>query len=447
MKRTSFATAIASCAIFALASSAEAIDTTKTGTPANNAPLNQFNPGNLPGQGGLENSGAFNDPFLPSNIYNPFPSLPGVKPAPTSPAVPNPRPDQYPMPGAENFRVRIQNPVQQYLPPGQTPAPAENRWRLGVMSRDTDVGVQIHEVVRGSAASRAGLEPDDIIVAVHGYQVGIVNGSLFELSREFERHADRQGMVTMLVQDHRSRSLMNVSVQLDSRYSQVEGAITLQNNSRFPRNSTIVVELQEIVRQGAAPLTITRKEIKDFNPNQNRVPFVLEYDPAQVSHRGEYVLTATVNNDGRAAFKTIQAFAVNSQGYGDGRQVAMQLDPVRPTYDSPIQIDQDAQIATIVKWFNEYLGRAPSDRELTVWLETLQRGYTLRQVQLELLGHNQFFNRCGQDKETYITRVHQLLIGREPTVAEKEYWLSRYDAQGGIRRELAREFQDAVGIR
>lgn len=445
MKRTSL---IAACfGGLMLCTVADAIDTSKTNPRENTPTRNQFDPRNLPGQGGFDNVGRADDPFLPSNIYNPFPTLPGITPTPT-PTVPNPRPENYPDANSNELRVRVQDPALNYLPPGQTqPEPTPNRWRLGVLSRDTETGVRIHEVIRNSAAERAGLEPNDVIVAVHGYQVGIVNGQLYELSREFDRHASADGMVAMLVQDHRSNRLMNLSVQLDSRFSRIRGSIALQNNKIFPRDAVVVVELQEIVRQGAAPLTITRKEIKNVDANQRQVPFELQYDPAQVSHRGEYVLTANVLSQGRPAFKTIQTYAVNSQGYGDGRAIAMQLEPVRPTYDSPVHIDQNAQIATIVRWFNEYLGRPPSDQELSVWLDALQRGYTLRQVQLELLGHNQFFNRCGRDKETYITRVHQLLIGREPTVAEREYWLGRYDAQGGIRRELAREFQDAVGIR
>ncbi len=445
MKRISFTAVVTSCLMLTLVTAANAVDKTRTGTtPTPTTPFNQFDPANLPGQGGINTLGSQNDPFLPQDIYNPFgPAV--VTPKVNGITVPNPKPGVYQNEINNQSRVRIQTPGTNYVPPTQNPA--ENRWRLGVLSRDTDIGVQIHEVLANSAAARAGLEPKDVVVAVHGYQVGIVNGNLYEMSREFERHADSNGMVVMLVQDHRSHSLMNITVQLDSSFSRVEGSIALQSNQQFPQNGLVVVELQEIVRQGAAPLTIARKELNNYNANLRSIPFVLEYDPSQISHRGEYVLSAQVFDKGRSAFKTLQTYTVNNQGYGDGRPVAMRLETVRPEYDTPTQIDQDAQIATIVKWFNEYLGRPPSDRELTVWLDALQRGYTLKQVQLELLGHNQFFNRCGRDKVTYITQIHRYLVGRDPSPAEQDYWLGRYDAQGGIRRELAREFQDAVGIR
>lgn len=442
MKRTSFTIAVTGCLIVGLVAVADAIDQTKTGgTPAVNL-QNQFNPSTLPGQGTAPSFGAQNDPFLPNDIYNPFPSLPGLTPNNNGNGLSNDDVNQF------NGSVRIVPTVPSYIPPGTEQPPAGPlRWRLGVRSQDTDIGVRIHDVFRNAAAFRAGLERDDLIISVAGHRVGIVNGNLQELSREFEAHADHNGMVTMLVQDHRTLQLHNISVQLDPRFSTIDGSLTMRGNTRIPRNAVVTVELQEIVRQGAAPLTIARREIKNFNVNQSRIPFQLEYDPAQVSHRGNYVLKANVVNDGRSVFETIQSYAVNNQGYGDGRPVAMQLEPVRPVYGDPIQIDQDAQIATIVKWFNEYLGRPPSDRELSVWLDSLQRGYTLRQVQLELLGHNQFFNRCGRDKQTYITRIHQLLVGKNPTQQEMDYWLGRYEAQNGIRRELAREFQDAVGIR
>ncbi|MBT5018285.1 MAG: hypothetical protein HON04_06020 [Planctomicrobium sp.] len=438
MKRTSLLIAVAGSLLLSAATVAEAIDTTKTGGSPTVPLTNHFNPANLPGQGNLGLQGRTNDPFLPNDIYNPFPTLPGVTPGNGTKTVPNP-----------DFHgsVRITPTIPTYIPPGQQPIPAQLRWRLGVRSRDTETGVQIHEVFPNAAASRAGLEPSDVIVAVSGHQVGIVNGSLQELSREFEAHAGESGMVTMLVQDHRTRTLQNVSVQLDSRFSRIQGSLAVRSGARLPNNAIVMVELQEIVRQGAAPLTIAHQEIKNFNPNRNQIPFQLEYDPAQVSHRGNYVLTASVLDNGRSVFETVQSYQINGQGYGDGRTIAMQLEPVQPEYGAPIHIDQDAQIATIVKWFNDYLGRPPSDRELSVWLDSLQRGYSLRQVQLELLGHNQFFNRCGRDKETYITRIHQLLVGKNPTQPEMAYWIGRYDAKNGIRRELAREFQDAVGIR
>lgn len=457
MKRTSFRVAVAGCITLSLLASADAIDRTKVAvvtptTPAINTPQLQFNPSTLPGQTGFGSQGGFVDPFLPNNIYNPFPTLPGVT-TPTTPStlpgggstLPNTFPTTTPS-GLQTDRNRIQQPVPSYLNPSQ-PQTTENRWRLGVMSRDTEVGVQIHEVVRNSAAARAGLEPQDIIVAVHGYQVGIVNGNLFEMSREFERHADRSGMVTMLVQDHRTRNLMNLPIQLDSRFSRIQGSVALPSGRQFPTDATIVVELQEIIRQGMDPMTITRREFRNTNLNQFQVPFELDYDPAQLAHRGEFVLTGSVFSQGQVVFRASQQFLVNSQGMNDGRQIALRLEAVRPTYGSPVHIDQESQVATIVRWFNDYLGRAPSDRELSAWLDALRRGYALRDVQLELLANNQFFNSVGRNRESYITRIHQLLVNKNPSQQEMDYWVTRYEFHRGDRREMAREFQDAVGIR
>ncbi len=60
------------------------------------------------------------------------------------------------------------------------------RWRLGVYSQDTNVGVKILRTVANSPADRAGLEANDNIVAVAGYQVGIVNGQQYDCGNEFE---------------------------------------------------------------------------------------------------------------------------------------------------------------------------------------------------------------------------------------------------------------------
>ena len=64
------------------------------------------------------------------------------------------------------------------------------RWRLGIYPENTDTGVLLTEIVRGSAAERAGLEVNDRIISVHGYQVGYVDGTLYDSGQEFERHAD-----------------------------------------------------------------------------------------------------------------------------------------------------------------------------------------------------------------------------------------------------------------
>lgn len=407
---------------------------------------NQFSPTSIPGQQFFNSLGSFNDPFFTPEIYSPTtpstipqsPSTTPFLPFPTTPTTPQ-------TPVQDGGRTR--DPVQPlYTQPGQPPVqPQQQRWRLGVYSKDMDTGVRIHQVVANGAAARAGLEVNDTIVAVNGYQVGFVNGQLFDCATEFERHADRNGWVTMLVQNHRNNQLVNVPVQLDSRLATVQGSLAIRNGQSLPPGSIINVELREFLGGNASPVTFASTRIDKFNAHP--IPFEISFDPAHLSANGQYLVYASVVQNGREVYRTAQNTPVSHQAGQPPRPINVQLDPVQPTYQNqPIQLDRNSQIAQIVKWFEQYLGRPPSDKELAVWLSAISNGYPLSQVQQELLGHNAFFNRCNQNKHTYVERVHELLVGRKPTQQEMAYWIGRYDALGGIRRDFAREFQDSLGI-
>lgn len=104
-------------------------------------------------------------------------------------------------------------PRTQLLPPRDDPRRGGD-WKLGVYADNTPVGVRITGVIRGSAAWDAGLEQDDVIVTVDGYQVGYVGRETFPLGRELQLRADREGRVTLLVQNHRNDRLVNVTAYL-----------------------------------------------------------------------------------------------------------------------------------------------------------------------------------------------------------------------------------------
>ena len=86
-----------------------------------------------------------------------------------------------------------------YLPPGQRPP---TNFRLGIYSRNTDTGVLVTSVNAGSVAQQSGIEAQDIIIAVNGYQVGIINGRTYDIAEELARRVDAQGRVMLLVRNH-----------------------------------------------------------------------------------------------------------------------------------------------------------------------------------------------------------------------------------------------------
>jgi hypothetical protein len=124
------------------------------------------------------------------------------------------RPDRQTPDGGRRDREDAQRRPQTMLVP---PRDQGSHWRLGVYADNSRTGVRITQVVPGSPAWREGLERGDIIVTVSGFQVGYVDGRLFDLGTELQYRADRSGRVLLLVQNHRDGRLVNLQVQLEPR--------------------------------------------------------------------------------------------------------------------------------------------------------------------------------------------------------------------------------------
>lgn len=443
------------CATLTITGTAFAVNPSQTGTSSNNLNYNTnntpqnlspYSPMLLPGQeyyGSSQNQ----DPLFSRDLYSNIPSYPGVIPPANKNGNVLPGPNQG---NTTQPSGRTRDPLQAsplWVAPGQNPTTTGPRkWRLGVYSKDTDTGVKIADVVQGAAAHRAGLEVNDVIVAVNGFQVGYVNGQLYDCGSEFERLADTNGWVTLLVQNNRGGGLLNVPVQLDSRMSTLRGSIALPNRQNLPNNAVVNVELREAYAPNSQPVTFASTQINRFTSYP--IPFEIEFDPAHVSQNGRYVVFANVVSNNREIYRIPQPQQVLNQ-YGEIRPVALQLEQVAqtPNYTPrPGYPTQDSQAAQITRWFNEYLGRNPRDPEMQAYLARLREGATMGQVQLWILGSDQFFHRCNSDERVYINQLHQLVLGQGATQDQMNYWLSRYHANNGLRYELAREFGEAIGI-
>ena len=141
------------------------------------------------------------------------------------------------------------------------------------------------------------LEVNDRIVSIGGYQVGYVNGTLYDVGTEFERHADRNGWVRILVQNNRDGNLITMPLQLDPRNESITGTIAYRDRSALPRDAVATVELREVLRSDLQPVTIARQTISPAT----RVPitFSMEYDPAEIDSRRSYVIDANITAGGQ----------------------------------------------------------------------------------------------------------------------------------------------------
>ena len=318
------------------------------------------------------------------------------------------------------------------------------KWRLGIYPEDTDTGVRISQVVRGSAAERAGLETGDRIVSVHGYQVGYVNGTSYDVGQEFERHADTQGWVRILVQNNRDGKLLNMPLQLDPRHQGISGTVAYRDRTALPRNSVLNVELREVLSYGnSRPVTLTRQS---FTASRQPISFNLDYDPTQIDPRRNYVLHANITSGGRQIYSMRQDTPVFRNGGGNSGQsqnVQLLVESTSQAYSAGSGngvLNQRDQLAQIKTWFREYLRREPRSQELYVWQAHLDRGGSLTDAQLQILSTPEFYYQSNANDAEYVRRMFQLVTNRQASQQEVQQWITRLQYHNRLRPEMAREF-------
>ncbi len=332
----------------------------------------------------------------------------------------------------------VANPLLQPQPGlPVNPQQRSNRWRLGVYSTDANTGVKVVEVVPNSPAHRVGLEPNDTIVTVNGFQVGFVGGQHFDTGSEFDRLADDDGNVVLLVRNQRDGQLVNVPIQLESRFSTLQGTIGYRERAQLPQDAVCTVELREISRPNAPPIALSQKTVAI---RQIPIPFRLEYDPADIVARRSYYVHATIISGNRQLYTTTQAYQVLN---GTNQAVAITLDPVAQTGTQVTS--RDAQLEEILRLYQDYLQRDPRQTEYDMLTSRLERGQTIRDVQLDLLSGPEYWSRCDTDNRLFVNQLHEQFFQRSANEPEMQYWLGRVDQYGGLRREVAREFLQAVG--
>jgi len=314
--------------------------------------------------------------------------------------------------------------------------PTSQKWRLGIYPEDTETGVNITQTVPGSAAERAGLERNDRIIAVGGYQVGYVDGALYDTGQEFERHADSQGWVRILVQNNRDGKLLNMPVQLDPKHQAITGTVTYRDRSALPRDAILNVELREVLSYNSQPVTLARQS---YTASRQPISFELDYDPTQIDPRRNYVLHINITAGGRQLYTLRQDAPI--LGNNPSTNLQLLVDRASTTFPGggPITSRND-QLAQIKTWFREYLRREPRSQEIYVWDAHLARGGQLTDAQLQILSTPEFYYQSNADDTQYVRRMFQLVTNRQPSQQEISQWLTRLQYHNRLRPEMAREF-------
>ncbi len=320
---------------------------------------------------------------------------------------------------------------------------ATNQWNLGVVGDSTETGFAIRQVTSGGAASRARIQPGDVVVTVEGYQVGLVGTRLYDLADEVNRRAESTGAVRLLLQDGQTGRLASVRVQLDNQSQRLTG--TLIAPQSLPADAMITVQIENLTR----PQWAVRNGQQVLNAaSQRNIPFQIAYDPLYISAQDVYQVRAFVSSGGRNILYTPQPVRVLSQG--NPSQVQLRLEAVGNTtsFDTNAgtpgtltgfanynQLDDE-----VTRLYRLYLGREPSMAELAATRVLGSDLKTLNErLPLKLMASQEYFDLARNNRDFWLTNVFGVIVGRQPSQAEINQWKQRFSDLGFSRTELLRQ--------
>jgi uncharacterized lipoprotein YbaY len=321
--------------------------------------------------------------------------------------------------------------------------------QMGVRVRNLDTGVELTQVFPGSPAARAGLLPGDRIVSIGGYQVGYVGNSLYDLADEVGRRVGPDGNVRALTLQQRTGQLVNVEVPVGPGnaplppggggtpvppvpgwgQSVLTGTIQPDTPVRVPPGCTISVRLIQEGINGAPDVVVTEAT----QPNFPGFPanYTLTYNRSQIIPGLRYFAEARLLLGPQVLCATNQRFWV----FGSTGVTRLDL-TVTPTAANP---NQNA-VEIIANWYRQYLGREADPAGLNAHVLALQSGRPLREVQTTLLSSNEFFDRCRNNPQLFVQQLYFLVLNRQPTQQDVNFWTDRLRKVKNNRVQLVREF-------
>jgi uncharacterized lipoprotein YbaY len=336
--------------------------------------------------------------------------------------------------------IRDRQAVERAVTPTATPGQSRawpptvgrppGRFKLGIMARNTTTGVELTQVLANSVAQRVGLEAGDIIVSVEGYQVGYVSGRLYDLGDELTNRVNSQDRVELLVLKLRDHRLVNVSVQFSAATWAITGTIDTPDRTAAGRATRLSVRLLDVTHAHWNDLAVA--EVNLEAPRRWPIAYRLEVDPARLRAGHRYAVDARLSDRGLTLLQTRSpARVVLSE---KGSLVALTLVSVGNRPDN-IATPYDQ----ITRWYERYLGRRPSERELTVWQSDLDTGRSLNDIQADILSSTEFYERQQSDRDRYVDEVYRVLKGQTPTIEQHRVLIEQLDRQGDVRNRFVRE--------
>ena len=325
---------------------------------------------------------------------------------------------------------------------------ASSPWRLGVTGENTETGVQVRQVASGSAAATARIEAGDMILTVGGFQVGLVEGRLYDLADEINRRADSHGLVNLVVQDHRTGRLASVRVQLVRGENLLRGSVVYTEPAALPADAVVTLNIGNVSR----PHYQVHQQNNSYRlVRSGETPFAISYDPAYIDPADIYQITASVTSAGRTILTGRQAPQVLTKG--NPSLVRIQLVPVERLVSNtgPVTTvtagyaNHNNLIEQLNELYRQLLVRNPTELELVAWQNMPGIQDHMEDVSLKLMASQEYFDRVGNNSTAWTDQVFRQVVGRSPNQQELAQWLNRYEQLRRSRMAMLQQLQSAAG--
>lgn len=312
------------------------------------------------------------------------------------------------------------------------------RWRLGVTGDNKQTGVLVRQVTSGSSAGRARIEAGDLIVNVAGFQVGMVEGRLYDLAEEINRRADTNGYVTLVVQDHNTGQLASVPVQLDNHDTRLTGVLSYRERSPLPSDAVVTVQIENLTR----PYFIVGNGSVQFRPSPGAsIPFEIAYDANYINPQDTYQVRAQVTSGGRTILETQQPQRVLTGGAPN--QVQLVLTPVAGVGNGGVVAagysNYNAIDDRLKSMYRKYLNREPLAVELAALRLLPGIESRLESLPLDIMAGQEYFDAAGNNNAVWLERVFAQIVKRPPNQSELQQWMQRYADLGNSRTDMLRQ--------
>jgi uncharacterized lipoprotein YbaY len=328
--------------------------------------------------------------------------------------------------------LATQTPQAAYVPSWNS---QPNSWRLGVAIDNADTGVVLTDVERGTPADRAGLKRGDVIVNVGGYQVGYVNGGLFDLGDEIRRRVGQDGKVSFLVFDQTQRRLTNMPIVLVQQSSAgIQGQVVCNERITLTTQAVLTVRLRDVTYPNWQSIEVGNHVIP--SPPHPPIPFAIQVNQGDIYPDHRYAVDAYLVDRGQIVLQSPSPVPVSPLSNNGSIQVSLVRVGGSTPPSSTYAVGQLDQIA---KWYRQYLQRDATTQELSAWQNYLQAGKSPQDILAYILGSPEYFDRMGNQRDPYLASVFQNLNGRQPTATELQQFASQYQQYGGVRTDFVRD--------